>query len=110
MKKATVSPTGDTWSKRMVIDIVRYKFYVSGRVQGVGFRYHVQMQAGKLKLSGFVRNLENGDVYIEVQGEAEPIAVFRQAIEHDIPFARVDEIKAQSAELVPDETKFKVKY
>ncbi len=88
----------------------RYRFIVSGRVQGVGFRYHVQMQAGKLKLSGFVRNLENGDVYLEVQGEPEEISTFRHAIEHDIPFARVTSIETEETELIPGDLKFKVKY
>lgn len=46
----------------------RLIFTVSGRVQGVGFRYYVQRLAHAIGLTGFVRNLENGDVYIEAQG------------------------------------------
>jgi acylphosphatase len=46
---------------------------VTGRVQGVGFRYSAQSTASFLGLHGFVRNLPNGDVYIEVEGD--PIAV-----------------------------------
>jgi acylphosphatase len=42
---------------------------VSGLVQGVGFRYFVHRHASRLGLKGFVRNLYNGDVEIEVEGD-----------------------------------------
>ena len=42
---------------------------VQGMVQGVGFRYFVSRQATKLSLSGFVRNLYDGDVEIEAYGD-----------------------------------------
>ena len=42
---------------------------VSGMVQGVGFRYFVQHHARLLNLAGWVRNLPNGDVEIEVEGD-----------------------------------------
>lgn len=90
--------------------MVRYRYIVSGRVQGVGFRYHVQRQAGGLHLTGFVRNLENGDVQIEVQGEPEPIRAFRHAFEYDIPFARVTAVTTEAMEPLPEERSFRVKY
>jgi acylphosphatase len=42
---------------------------VEGRVQGVGFRYFVQAQANQLKLSGWVRNREDGRVELLAEGE-----------------------------------------
>lgn len=42
---------------------------VKGRVQGVYFRAFTQKQAVKLGLTGFVRNLANGDVEIVASGE-----------------------------------------
>jgi acylphosphatase len=42
---------------------------VQGMVQGVGFRYFVVHHASALGLSGYVRNLYNGDVEIEAEGE-----------------------------------------
>lgn len=42
---------------------------VSGKVQGVGFRYTTKMVADQLGVLGIVRNEDNGDVYIEAQGE-----------------------------------------
>lgn len=90
--------------------IVRYSLIVSGRVQGVGFRYQVQKLAGKLHLFGFVRNLPGGDVYIEVQGEEATIASFQAAIKNDLFYAKVTDIKVEALEIVPEDTKFKVKY
>jgi acylphosphatase len=48
---------------------VRLHIVVQGLVQGVGFRYFVYHHAKKLQLAGWVRNLFNGDVEIEVEGE-----------------------------------------
>ena len=49
--------------------IIRRKIRISGRVQGVGFRYATRQQAQKIGgLSGFVRNEAEGTVYIEVTG------------------------------------------
>ncbi len=42
---------------------------VQGYVQGVGFRYYVLRQAQRLGLNGWVRNLYNGNVEIEAEGE-----------------------------------------
>jgi acylphosphatase len=49
---------------------------VYGRVQGVGFRYFVKQKAGLLGVNGFVRNLANGNVYIEAEGEEAALQQF----------------------------------
>ncbi len=48
---------------------VRKHFYFSGRVQGVGFRYQACRLARSLGLTGYVRNLWDGRVELEAQGE-----------------------------------------
>lgn len=53
---------------------------VSGRVQGVGFRYFVRNQASSLGLTGYVRNLENGDVEVVAEGPAEQVEALRQSL------------------------------
>lgn len=52
---------------------VRKHMYVSGRVQGVGFRYHAYRIATGLGLTGWVKNLYDNRVEMEVQGEARVI-------------------------------------
>lgn len=83
---------------------------VSGQVQGIGFRYHVQKQASRRGLSGFVRNLENGDVHIEAQGEEEKLLDFQQSIRKKIPFATVLHIQVEKVALLQEDGRFKVKY
>ena len=47
-----------------------------GRVQGVGFRYYISRLADSLGLKGYVRNLDRGDVEIEVEGDKDIITGF----------------------------------
>lgn len=49
-------------------NIRRYRVIFSGRVQKVGFRLEVCELAKRLELTGFCKNLENGDVLAELQG------------------------------------------
>ena len=49
-------------------DVCRYNVIFSGRVQKVGFRLEVCELAKRLELTGFCKNLENGDVMAELQG------------------------------------------
>ncbi len=44
---------------------------VTGRVQGVGFRYYAQKKALELGVNGYVRNRPDGSVYIEAEGMIE---------------------------------------
>lgn len=49
-------------------EIVRYHMVFSGRVQKVGFRLEVEQLALRLQLTGWIKNLENGNVEMEIQG------------------------------------------
>ena len=62
----------------------------SGRVQGVGFRYYTQKVAMTRGLKGFVKNLSNGDVYIEAQGPEEQLTAFLTDVKKGPFLARVD--------------------
>ncbi|NLP09914.1 acylphosphatase [bacterium] len=55
-----------------------YKIHVSGRVQGVGFRWSAVHQAQSLGLTGLVRNLPDGRVYIEAEGVEQQLDAFLQ--------------------------------
>lgn len=51
---------------------IRKHIYFYGRVQGVGFRYYAVQKANQLGLTGWVRNLSDGSVEMEVEGQ-EPL-------------------------------------
>ena len=53
---------------------MRRRVIVRGRVQGVGFRWFVREHARTLRLAGWVKNLPDGMVELEVEGSAEKVA------------------------------------
>ena len=55
--------------------------YFSGRVQGVGFRYATLQLAKEFEVAGFVQNLADGRVLLDVEGRGEEITAFVEAIE-----------------------------
>lgn len=71
---------------------MRVYFKASGRVQGVGFRWFVRDSALALKLSGWVRNLPDGDVEGEAQGPAEKVERLLSEIKSGHDWARVTEL------------------
>ncbi|MCX8648942.1 acylphosphatase [Gilliamella sp. B2776] len=91
--------------------IKQLKIQVSGRVQGVGFRFFTQQKAKKLGLLGYVKNLDNGDVEILVQGDSLQITQFTEWLNHGGPSsARISNVSIY--ELIPDIdlTSFNVRY
>ena len=65
------------------------KIIVKGRVQGVGFRFYVFNEASLLNLTGYVRNLYNGDVEIVVEGDQSAINALHQSVRRGPRSARV---------------------
>ena len=45
-------------------------------MQGVGFRYYANAEAARLGVAGFVRNLDDGSVEVEAEGERDAVANF----------------------------------
>ena len=58
------------WEKKTKI---RKHIIFYGRVQGVGFRYYAVQKANQLGLTGWVKNLYDGSVDMEVEGQEELI-------------------------------------
>lgn len=51
----------------------RLNVRIAGRVQGVGFRYYAEREARRLGLTGWVRNLPDGDVEMTAEGDDEAL-------------------------------------
>lgn len=70
-----------------------YRYLVSGRVQGVGFRYFARQRADRLGVAGFARNLPNGSVEVVAEGEAEAMAAFEDALRQGPSFSDVTNVE-----------------
>ncbi|KRN59146.1 acylphosphatase [Limosilactobacillus secaliphilus] len=81
--------------------MINYHIKVSGMVQGVGFRWSTYQLAQKLGLTGFVKNLPNGQVYIVVQGPSQAMHKFLQAIKDDsiTPYGHIEHYDVTPANL-----------
>jgi acylphosphatase len=77
--------------------IVSRRYVVTGRVQGVGFRYFLQDAAVREGVSGFVRNRADGAVEAQVEGELEAVTRVERALAQGPPGARVDDLSVEPA-------------
>src|ERR1700740_2914286 len=77
------------------------RYFISGIVQGVGFRYFTQDEAERLHLSGYVRNLRDGRVEAYAIGAPENLARLRTILERGPRGAMVQHVVEESAELDP---------
>lgn len=74
---------------------VRAHVWVKGRVQGVGFRAHVEYEARKLGVTGWVRNVGYSTVEAVVEGEQSQIDRFIDMMKQGPYSARVDESRVE---------------
>lgn len=79
----------------MADKILHKKITVSGRVQGVAFRKYTHQMAKKYKITGFVKNLDNGSVYIEAEGQLEQIEKFIAWCHKGSPFSHVEKVEVK---------------
>lgn len=71
------------------------RLVVSGRVQGVGFRWFTAEAARQEGLVGWVRNLEDGRVDVFAEGDADALARFEWRLWQGPPAARVDDVESE---------------
>jgi acylphosphatase len=62
-------------------DVHHIEAFFSGRVQGVGFRYAALQVANEFEVAGYVENLPDGRVRVEVEGSADDGAAYVTALE-----------------------------
>ena len=86
-------------------DIQRCRITFQGRVQKVGFRLEVCELAQRLQLTGYCRNLENGDVLAELLGPGNKITFLVSCME-SLKRIRIRSKITEELPLIPDETGF----
>ena len=84
--------------------------YISGRVQGVAFRWATDNAAKSYGLTGWVRNLADGRVEVVAEGEPEILETFIKWCHQGPPSARVDDIETQWFDASGKFKKFAIRY
>lgn len=74
-------------------NLVRAHIWVKGRVQGVGFRAHVEYHARQIGITGWVRNVGYDTVEAVAEGEREKVERFIETVKQGPSMSRVDESK-----------------
>ena len=87
--------------------IERRHYIFSGSVQGVGFRYRAKYAARGLGIAGYVKNLYDGRVEMEVQGDRDSITRMLVEIEAG-SFIHIEDMEVKNIPVISDERDFKV--
>ena len=75
--------------------LVARRFHLSGRVQGVGFRYFADHAAHREGVRGWVANCADGAVEAVAEGESDAVERFERALRQGPPHARVDRVEVE---------------
>ena len=84
------------------------RFFVRGRVQGVGFRWFVEREAHILGIAGWVRNNSDSSVEVLAMGTRDQLADLLSRLREGPRAARVDDIEELEAELISELTTFRI--
>ena len=82
---------------------------VTGTVQGVYFRAWVFDQAQSLGLTGWVRNLQDGEVEILAQGAPENLDAFKERLPQGSPLSRVQSVKTEMIDYDKQYSEFEIR-
>ena len=83
------------------------RYFVTGRVQGVGFRFFAVGEAERLGIAGYVRNLRDGRVEAYAIGTPDQLVEFRARLEKGPRLSSVDSVAEQSADI---ESQFEARF
>jgi acylphosphatase len=72
------------------------RILISGRVQGVGFRWFAEQRASELAVAGYVRNLPGGQVEVLAQADEGTLESFCEELRQGPNFARVEELTVKA--------------
>ena len=75
--------------------IIAKRFIITGRVQGVGFRFFVEDQAAVEGVHGYVRNLPDGTVEALIEGDDESVLRVERALRRGPPGARIERVDVE---------------
>ena len=94
----------------MIENIRTYRITLSGRVQGVGFRYFTESIASKYDIKGYVKNTFNRKVEMVCQGEEEDIKQFIGEVKKGPAFSAVTGAKLEEIKGSKEYNIFEIKF
>ncbi len=89
---------------------VQYELNITGRVQGVGYRYFAALKANEMGITGWVKNAVDGSVIVVAQGIEEEIKTYIDYLYIGPTRSRVDQISKVKFNTLSDFNNFSVKY
>jgi acylphosphatase len=84
------------------VEILAKRFYVSGEVQGVGFRFFGEHTANRLGVAGYVKNLSDGRVEVYGIGTAAQLDALKNELQRGPRMATVDRVTETEAPVLPE--------
>lgn len=87
-----------------------YTYTISGVVQGVGFRYFTERCAGRLQITGYVKNLYNSNVEAYAVGTEEQLSQFEAELRRGPSSAYVEEVKKVASPVDEKAHSFKITF
>jgi len=88
----------------------RIEVYVSGVVQGVGFRYFTRKVAKELGIKGYVMNLPDGRVYIVAEGKDDQLDKFLSAVRQGPTHAVVKNVEVTETQTTGEFSDFSIRF
>jgi acylphosphatase len=85
-----------------VVEILAKRFYVSGAVQGVGFRFFAEQVALRLGVAGYVKNLFDGRVEVYAVGNEAQLDALKTELRRGPRMASVDQVAESDAKILPE--------
>lgn len=90
--------------------MIQLHIIVSGKVQGVGFRYFSQMKAVQYGITGWAKNLADGSVEIVASGSKDQLDPFIEDLRVGNPFSKINNIEITESGVTEDYHSFTIKY
>jgi acylphosphatase len=85
---------------RAVVEILAKRFYVSGAVQGVGFRFFAERTAARLGIAGYVKNLFDGRVEVYAIGGQAQLDAMKSELRRGPRMSSVEQVAESDAEIL----------
>lgn len=88
----------------------RIEATVHGRVQGVAFRHYTQVEANRLRLTGWVANRANGTVRVVAEGPESPLKQLAAWLQQGPPSAWVEDVDIRWMDAADEFSRFEIRF